>query len=105
MWQWSVPVASAVSEETREPPRAFLWVPPTCARVRAVVVGQHNMLEEPLFENPVFWTAVRNTFYFALVGGPLTVAVSLAAALLVNARLVRFRTRARAGPEHRSRSL
>src|SRR5690606_32509615 len=44
-----------------------------------------------LLHNPVFWTAVRNTFYFALVGGPLTVAVSLAAALLVNARLVRFK--------------
>lgn len=52
-------------------------------------VGFGNYLA--LFENPVFWTAVRNTFYFALVGGPLTVAVSLAAALLVNARLVRFR--------------
>ncbi len=44
-----------------------------------------------LFENSVFWAAVRNTFYFALVGGPLTVAVSLAAALLVNARAVRFK--------------
>lgn len=44
-----------------------------------------------LLHNPVFWTAVRNTFYFALVGGPLTVVVSLAAALLVNARLVRFK--------------
>jgi len=53
-WQWSVPVASATSDETQGPPRAFLWIPPTCERVRAVVVGQHNMLEEPLFENPAF---------------------------------------------------
>jgi multiple sugar transport system permease protein len=44
-----------------------------------------------LVVHPLFWTALQNTFYFALVGGPLTVAVSLAAALLVNARLVRFR--------------
>jgi multiple sugar transport system permease protein len=44
-----------------------------------------------LLHNPVFWTAVKNTFYFALVGGPLTVAVSLGAALLVNARAVRFK--------------
>jgi multiple sugar transport system permease protein len=36
-----------------------------------------------------FWNALRNTFYFVLVGGPLSVAVSLAVALLVNARLAR----------------
>ena len=53
-------------------------------------VGLRNYAE--LLRNPLFWTAVRNTFYFALVGGPLTVAVSLAAALLVNAKVVRFRT-------------
>jgi len=40
-----------------------------------------------LLDNDVFWVAVKNTFYFALIGGPLTVAVSLGAALLVNARL------------------
>jgi multiple sugar transport system permease protein len=44
-----------------------------------------------LMRNPLFWTALRNTFYFVLVGGPLSVAVSLAAALLVNARLARFK--------------
>jgi multiple sugar transport system permease protein len=53
-------------------------------------VGLRNYAE--LFRNPLFWTAVRNTFYFALVGGPLTVAVALAAALLVNARVVRFKS-------------
>jgi len=45
-----------------------------------------------LVRNPVFWQAVRNTFYFALVGGPFTVALSLAAALLVNAKVVRFKS-------------
>jgi multiple sugar transport system permease protein len=49
-----------------------------------------------LLGSGAFWNALRNTFYFALVGGPLTVAASLAAALLVNAKLVRakglFRT-------------
>ena len=39
-----------------------------------------------LLRTPLFWTALGNTFYFALVGGPLSIAVSLAAALLVNAR-------------------
>jgi multiple sugar transport system permease protein len=46
--------------------------------------------------DPVFWKALGNTLYFVLVGGPLTVALSLAAALLVNSRLARapgfFRT-------------
>jgi multiple sugar transport system permease protein len=44
-----------------------------------------------LLHDPVFWKALANTFYFVLVGGPLSVAVSLAAALLVNARLARFK--------------
>jgi multiple sugar transport system permease protein len=52
-------------------------------------VGLANYAE--LLRNPVFWTAVRNTFYFAVVGGPLTVATSLLAALLINARIVRFK--------------
>ncbi|MEW6037179.1 MAG: sugar ABC transporter permease [Pseudomonadota bacterium] len=34
-----------------------------------------------------FWMALRNTLYFVAVGGPLSVLVSLAAALLVNHRL------------------
>jgi multiple sugar transport system permease protein len=44
-----------------------------------------------LLRDPVFWKALGNTFYFALVGGPLTIAVSLGAAMLINARLVRFK--------------
>jgi multiple sugar transport system permease protein len=44
-----------------------------------------------LLGDPLFGRALRNTFYYVVVGGPLSVAVSLAAALLVNARLARFR--------------
>jgi multiple sugar transport system permease protein len=54
------------------------------------VVGLRNYAR--LLESPLFWTAFQNTFYFVLVGGPLTIAVSLGAALLVNAPLVRFKT-------------
>ena len=43
-----------------------------------------------LLNDPMFWTALKNTFYFVIVGGPLSVLVSLGAALLVNHRLTRF---------------
>lgn len=36
------------------------------------------------------WKALGNTLFFVLVGGPLSVAASLAAALLVTSRLARF---------------
>jgi multiple sugar transport system permease protein len=41
---------------------------------------------------PLFWTAVGNTLYYVLVGGPLSVFVSLGAALLLHARGVRLRS-------------
>ena len=44
-----------------------------------------------LMKTPDFWLALRNTFYFAFVGGPLTIAVSLSAALLLSSKLVRFK--------------
>lgn len=44
-----------------------------------------------LLDEPLFWTALKNTLYFVTVGGPLSVAVSLGAALLVNHPLARFR--------------
>ncbi|AAU92054.1 sugar ABC transporter, permease protein [Methylococcus capsulatus str. Bath] len=44
-----------------------------------------------LFGDPEFWQALRNTLYFVAVGGPLSVLVSLAAALLVNHRLAPFK--------------
>lgn len=43
-----------------------------------------------LLDDPVFWKALGNTLFFVLVGGPLTVALSLGTALLLNHRLVRF---------------
>jgi len=50
-------------------------------------VGLRNYAE--LLQNPLFWTAVGNTLYFVVVGGPLSVAASLGAALLVNSKLTR----------------
>ncbi len=54
VWQWSVPVQSVTSPETNDHPQAFLWIPDNCRYVRGVVVGQHNMLEEGIFEQPDF---------------------------------------------------
>jgi hypothetical protein len=54
VWQWSAPVNSVVSAETNDHPQAFLWIPEDCKYVRGVVVGQHNMLEEGIFEHPDF---------------------------------------------------
>jgi multiple sugar transport system permease protein len=53
-------------------------------------VGFKNYLR--LLDDPLFWKALGNTLYFLLIGGPLSIAVSLAAALLLNAKLVRFKT-------------
>src|SRR4029077_17634282 len=57
------------------------------ARLR--VIGFANYAR--LVHEPRFWVALRNTAYFVLAGGPLWVGVSLAAALLVNARLARWK--------------
>ena len=51
-------------------------------------VGTHNYAA--LFRLPLFWKALGNTVYFVGVGAPLSVLVSLGAALLVNSRLTRF---------------
>lgn len=52
--QWSIPIVPIVSNETNDHPRAFLWIPEDCRQVRAVVFGQHNMCEEPIFDHPIF---------------------------------------------------
>jgi multiple sugar transport system permease protein len=52
-------------------------------------VGLHNYWA--LLHNPLFWQALGNTFYFVLVGVPLSIATSLAAALLLHSRLGRFK--------------
>jgi multiple sugar transport system permease protein len=54
----------------------------------ARLVGFENYAR--VLADPLFWKALGNTFVFVLVGGPLSVAASLVAALLVSARLVRF---------------
>ena len=54
-----------------------------------------------LIENPLFWKAVGNTAWFVVLGVPLVVALSLGAAMLVNARWLAWRPVWRAWSEHR----
>lgn len=53
------------------------------------IVGMKNYTN--LVDNPLFWRALTNTLYFSFVGGPLTIIVALGAALLLNAKLTRFK--------------
>jgi multiple sugar transport system permease protein len=52
-------------------------------------VGLRNYLQ--IAGDPLFWKALKNTLYFLLAGGPLSIAVSLGAALLLNAKMVRWK--------------
>jgi len=52
-------------------------------------VGLHNYWE--LLQRPLFWTALGNTFYFVVVGVPLSIGASLGTALLLNASAARFK--------------
>ncbi len=47
---------------------------------------------ERVLADPLFWKSLMNTLYFVVVGGPLSVAVSLAAALMLASKLSRFPT-------------
>ncbi len=53
------------------------------------IVGAANY--RSLLNNSEFWQALRNTLYFSIVGGPLTILVSLVTALLLNAKMARFK--------------
>lgn len=52
-------------------------------------VGLRNYLE--LLQTPLFWRALGNTCYFVVLGVPLSLGASLATALLLHSRLVRYR--------------
>ena len=52
-------------------------------------IGLENY--QRLVTNPLFWQAMGNTMWFVAFGVPLVVGLSLAAALLVNAKTLRWR--------------
>jgi multiple sugar transport system permease protein len=53
------------------------------------VVGLQNYAR--LLQTPLFWKAFGNTLYFVVIGVPLSIGISLGAALLLHSRLVRWR--------------
>jgi len=57
------------------------------SNLRFVALG--NYLE--LLQTPLFWKSLGNTAYFVIVGVPLSIAVSLGAALLLNAKAARLK--------------
>src|SRR5579885_3059480 len=52
-------------------------------------VGLHNYWE--LLHRPLFWAALCHTVYFVIAGVPLSLLVSLGAALLLNSPLAKAR--------------
>ena len=52
-------------------------------------VALDNYLD--LLRTPMFWKALGNTTYFVVAGVPLSIAVSLGAALLLDAKVARFK--------------
>ena len=51
-------------------------------------VGLDNYVQ--LLQTPLFWQALGNTLYFVVVGVPVSIGLSLGAALLLNARFARW---------------
>lgn len=52
-------------------------------------IGLKNYFE--LLATPLFWKALSNTMLFVLIGGPVSMAASLGAALLLNAQKTHFK--------------
>jgi multiple sugar transport system permease protein len=52
-------------------------------------IGLNNYFQ--LLNDPLFWKALKNTMYFLVVGGPLSIAVSLGSALLLQPKMLRLK--------------
>lgn len=65
-WQWSVEIAGVPAPEADAPPRAFLWIPPASADVRAVVVAQQAMAEAAILEHPDFRATLQDLGFAAI---------------------------------------
>src|SRR5258708_5138820 len=64
-WQWMVPTQLM----DKRPGVAYLWIPPSCKRVRGLILADSNMLERIATENVVIRQAAEKAglgiVYFA----------------------------------------
>lgn len=94
-WAMSAPALTAIGLFFVVPAAASLILSFTDFDIYALAdlrnlrfVGLGNYAD--LFANPLFWKAMANTLWFVVLGVPLIVALSLGAALLVNARTLKW---------------
>ncbi len=52
-------------------------------------IGLQNYIQ--IFKDPLFWQSLKNTLCFVVAGGPLSIVVSLTAALLLSSKLVKYK--------------
>ena len=95
-WAFAAPALAVIALFFFVPVSAALLLSLTDFDVYAVaslenlrIVGAGNYTR--LVADPRFWVALRNTTYFVVVGGTLSVLVSLLAALALSSRLTRWR--------------
>ncbi len=56
---------------------------------KARFIGIKNYMN--LFEDALFWTSLKNTFYYVIAATPVSIAVSLGAAILLNSKLIKLK--------------
>lgn len=81
---FGIPVASALLLSLTD---FDLYALSDMDNLRFVALG--NYVE--LLRTPLFWKSLGNTAYFVVIGVPLSIGVSLGAALLLNAKAARFK--------------
>lgn len=95
-WMMTAPALTAIGLFFVLPALASLFLSFTDFDIYALAnlnnlrfIGLDNY--QRLVTNPLFWQAMGNTIWFVVFGVPMVVVASLAAALLVNARTLRWR--------------
>ena len=81
---FAIPVASALLLSLTD---FDLYALADMSNLRFVALGNYV----DLLRTPLFWKSLGNTAYFVVIGVPLSIAVSLGAALLLNAPAARFK--------------
>ena len=95
-WAMTAPALAAIALFFVVPAVASLFLSFTDFDIYALAnlanlrfIGLENY--QRLLTNPLFWQAMRNTLWFVVLGVPLIVSLSLAAALLVHAKTLRWK--------------